>query len=49
MSQLLTRQEFREQVFARQKGRCALCELPCFDPHHIIERQVVERRRLLPR
>jgi hypothetical protein len=35
---LLTREEFREAVFARDGGKCVLCDEPAADAHHIIDR-----------
>jgi len=37
---LLTRDQFRDQVFARDKGRCVFCDLPAEDAHHILERRL---------
>lgn len=37
---LLGRDEFREAVFARDKGKCVFCEQPAVDAHHIIERRL---------
>lgn len=37
---LLTRDQFREGVFARDKHTCANCGLPGVDAHHIIERRL---------
>lgn len=39
-SRLLTREQFRERVFARDGGRCVLCGAPAVDPHHIMERKL---------
>lgn len=46
---LLTRDEFRENVFARDRGRCVLCRAhgratPAVDSHHIISHHIIERR-----
>lgn len=38
--QLLTRDAFREGVFARDSKRCVLCGAPGQDAHHIIERRL---------
>jgi hypothetical protein len=38
--QLLTRDQFRERVFARDRGRCVLCPAPAVDAHHILERKL---------
>lgn len=35
MTILLTRDEFRKSVFARDKHRCIICPLPAQDAHHI--------------
>lgn len=40
MTQLLTRDNFRESVFARSGGRCVVCGAPAVDAHHIIERRL---------
>jgi hypothetical protein len=37
---LLTRDEFRESVFARDKHTCVVCSKPGVDAHHIIERRL---------
>jgi hypothetical protein len=37
---LLTRDEFREAVFARDKNKCVVCDQPAADSHHIIERRL---------
>lgn len=37
---LLTRDEFREGVFARDARRCVFCGAPAVDAHHIIERRL---------
>lgn len=39
---LLTRDEFRESVFTRDKHRCVCCGLPGKDAHHIMERRLFE-------
>ena len=36
----LTREEFKSQVFARDKHRCAFCGEPAVDPHHIMDRKL---------
>ena len=41
-SLLLTRDEFRESVFARDKHTCVVCSKPGVDAHHIIERRLFE-------
>jgi hypothetical protein len=38
--QLISRDEFREGVFARDKHRCVFCGAPAVDAHHIIERRL---------
>jgi hypothetical protein len=40
MSTLLTREEFKQQVFFRDKNRCIICKLPAVDAHHIIDRSL---------
>ena len=40
MNTLLTREAFKEQVFARNRGRCVFCDAPAVDPHHILERKL---------
>jgi len=40
MSALLTRDEFRRAVFARDGGRCVVCRQPAVDAHHILERRL---------
>lgn len=37
---LLTRQEFNEQVFARDNHKCVVCGEPAVDAHHLIERKL---------
>jgi hypothetical protein len=37
---LLTREQFREAVFARDKGKCVFCPQPAVDAHHIMERRL---------
>ncbi len=37
---LLSRDEFRERVFARDLHQCVICHLPAVDAHHIIERRL---------
>lgn len=37
---LLTRDQFREGVFARDKHKCVFCDKPAVDAHHIIERRL---------
>lgn len=40
MNKLLTRDEFREQTFARDNHKCVFCGNPAQDAHHIIERRL---------
>jgi hypothetical protein len=37
---LLTRDEFREKVFARDGHKCVFCGKPAVDAHHILERRL---------
>lgn len=37
---LLTRDQFRDRVFARDRGRCVLCPAPAVDAHHILDRKL---------
>jgi len=37
---LLTRDDFREGVFARDNNKCVFCEKAALDAHHIIERRL---------
>jgi hypothetical protein len=37
---LLSRDEFREGVFARDQHKCCICKEPAQDAHHIIERRL---------
>jgi hypothetical protein len=37
---LLTREEFRKQVFERQNNQCLSCTKPAVDAHHIFERRL---------
>jgi hypothetical protein len=37
---LLTRDQFREAVFARDGGKCVFCKNPAVDAHHILERRL---------
>lgn len=39
---LLSRDEFREGVFARDGHRCVICGEPAVDAHHIIERRLFD-------
>lgn len=38
--ELLTRDDFRSKVFARDKGKCVFCILPAADAHHILDRKL---------
>lgn len=40
MDTLLTRDAFREGVFARDKHKCVFCDKPAKDAHHILERRL---------
>jgi hypothetical protein len=40
MNALLTRSSFREAVFSRDQNKCAMCDSPAKDAHHIIERRL---------
>lgn len=40
LDMLLTRDQFREGVFKRDKHRCVVCHNPAVDAHHIIERKI---------
>lgn len=37
---LLTRLQFNEQVFKRDKHKCVFCEKPAVDAHHILDRKL---------
>jgi hypothetical protein len=37
---LLTREKFREGVFARDKFKCVFCDKPAADAHHILEHRL---------
>ena len=39
-TKLLTRDEYREAVFARDKHCCVICGAPAVDVHHIVERKL---------
>lgn len=39
-NELLTRNQFRESVFARDNHQCVVCKAPAKDAHHIIERRL---------
>lgn len=40
MSKLLTRDEFRNAVFARDSSKCVICGEKAVDAHHILERRL---------
>lgn len=40
MFKLLTRDQFREQTFARDNHTCVFCSKPAVDAHHILERRL---------
>lgn len=37
---LLTRDNFRDSVFKRDKNKCVVCSAPAKDAHHLIERRL---------
>jgi len=37
---LLSRAEFKRQVFLRSKGRCVFCAREAVDAHHVLERKL---------
>ena len=39
-SQLLSRDDFKRFVFMRAAGKCAFCDLPAVDAHHVLERKL---------
>lgn len=39
---LLTRDSFRESVFARDNHTCVFCDLPAVNAHHILERRLFD-------
>ena len=39
---LLTREQFKEQVFRRSKGKCVFCDRLAIDAHHILERKLFD-------
>jgi hypothetical protein len=39
-NKLLTRQEFKRQVFARDKNSCVVCGKLAVDAHHILDRKL---------
>ena len=38
--ELLSREEFKERVLVRSKGKCAFCSAPATDAHHILDRKL---------
>jgi hypothetical protein len=38
--ELLTREEFKKQVFARDGYECVFCDFPAADAHHILDRKL---------
>jgi hypothetical protein len=40
MNILLTRDNFRNSVFERDKHLCVICKEPAVDAHHILERRL---------
>jgi len=40
MDKLLSRDDFRNGVFARDKHKCLMCDSPARDAHHILERRL---------
>ena len=42
MKTLLSRQEFKQQVFAKTGNSCAFCDQPAVDAHHILDRKLRE-------
>ena len=42
MQKLLTRDAFREAVFARDGHKCVFCDKPAVDAHHILERRLFQ-------
>lgn len=37
---VLSREAFKQQVFARSAGRCVFCPAPAVDAHHILDRKL---------
>ena len=37
---LLSREDFRKEVFKRDKGKCIVCGQPATAPHHIMDRSL---------
>jgi hypothetical protein len=42
MSELMTRDQFRNAVFERDGHKCVICHAPAKDAHHIIERRLFD-------
>jgi predicted restriction endonuclease len=40
--ELLTRKEFRKQVFERDEFKCVFCGKAAVDPHHILDRSLFD-------
>jgi hypothetical protein len=40
MEKLLSRDEFKRQVFVRSGGKCVFCTRPAVDAHHVLERKL---------
>lgn len=40
MDKLLSREEFKVRVFARDGGLCVVCKAPAVDAHHILDRKL---------
>lgn len=39
-NKLLTRSQFKDEVFRRDNHKCLVCKAPAVDAHHIIERKL---------
>ena len=39
-SKLLSREEFKQEVFKRNDGFCVFCQKPAVDAHHILDRKL---------
>lgn len=42
MNKLLSRDDFREGVFKRDKHKCIVCKQPAVDAHHILDRKLFQ-------
>lgn len=40
MAKLLSREEFKKQVFQRNNAKCVFCGAPAVDAHHILDRKL---------